>query len=130
MLERRDNMNKNYREEVLELLDEERDRQQELGKPDRNTFAMWLIIISDYVGRVGKAILNFAMNQLSDVEELEDFKRTLVKLGSLVVAWIENILEIIDVMTIAPSDETVDVETKEVEVELADDLDVEVETKL
>lgn len=81
---------KTTREIFLLMVDEERNRQQELGKEDNNSWAMWLIIMTDYLGKVSNTLWRLVFS----VEETDqhDLLRALVKLLAIGVAWGEHII--------------------------------------
>jgi hypothetical protein len=81
----------NIREQVYELLNAERNRQEDLGKSNTHTWATWLIILIDYVGRMSNMIWKYAVGEKTE-DEVEEFVTALVKPVAVGVAWLEDIL--------------------------------------
>lgn len=85
-------------ESVFDLLEEERKRQQELGREDNHSWATWSLIHSKYAGKVSDLILKFAYGEKTE-KDIEEMQQALVEVTSIGVAWLENLLEFIDSTT-------------------------------
>lgn len=121
----------NYRNEAVDLIHEERDRQEELGKPSRNSFAVWTLILNKYLGEISNTVLEFSNKDVVEEDELKDFLKQITKLGAVSVAFLEDASEVVDVVTkpVPPAEETLEVTfADEVEVEVSEELgDIEAE---
>ena len=69
------------RETVFLLIDEERNRQIELGKPQKHAWATWLILFTDYTGRVAKELWALAYRQKDTADSLIEALVKLLAVG-------------------------------------------------
>lgn len=74
---------------VLELIAEEREEQHASGKEDNHGWATWLILFSDYCGRVATALCKLTFGTEKDQKFLE---RALVKALAVGTAWLEHVI--------------------------------------
>ncbi len=79
-----------YRETVFQLIDEERERQIELGKDDNNPWALWLMIVSDYFGRVANTLWKLTAGDKDTTSD--DLMKDLIRVLAVGVAWVEHII--------------------------------------
>ena len=79
-----------YREVVFQLIDEERERQIELGKSDNNPWALWLMILGDYVGRISNTLWKLTTGDKDTTGD--DLLKDLVRALAIGVAWSEHII--------------------------------------
>lgn len=79
-----------YRETMFQLIDEERERQIELGKSDNNPWALWTMIFSDYVGRVSNTLWKLTTG--NEDTTVDDLLKDLVRVLAIGVAWGEHII--------------------------------------
>ena len=83
-------MSDSIREVIFNLVDEERERQIEAGKPDNQPWANWLIIFVEYTGKLSKTLWNMAMN--NEDASFDSAFMALLKVVSIGVAWLEDIV--------------------------------------
>ena len=83
-------MEKSIREMVLQLIDEERNRQIKLGRSDNNPWAVWLMILTDYFGRTANILWKLAFN-VGGVTP-DDLLKALIKFLAVGVAFGEHII--------------------------------------
>ena len=91
-----DAMEKEYRESVYLLVDAERQNQIDKGKPQSHTWAMWLMILTDYTGRVARALWNVTFNGGTH----DDVLIPLTKAVAVGVAWLEDIVRYAEVTAV------------------------------
>jgi len=90
-----------YRNEVYALIDSERERQKELGKPERMAWASWFMILADYFGRVGNSLWRLTFNGGTHEEILVP----LVKVMAIGVAWMEDIVRFADYISLVEEED-------------------------
>ena len=83
----------NFTKIVLGKLEDERTRQEELDKEDNHSWAVWLMLLLDYTGRVSNVLFRMLFDSDITADVLFD---SLVEVGAVCVAWLEHILRSVD----------------------------------